>query len=120
MAAGALMPAAEIVASDQDAFVGGHRGNEATAYLAAWAVAFDLAVLHPVLTPEKIVALSASAHRDPIPAFEALVGMPIDHYDRMWRQRILDLKPRGITQPAPSVQSPVQSRAGHTQGDRHR
>jgi hypothetical protein len=120
MAAGALMPAAEIVASGHDAFVGGHGGTEAVAYLAAWAVAFDLAVLHPVLTSEKIVALSTTVDQDPIPAFEALVGMSIDRYDRQWRQRILDLKPRAITPSPSSVQSPAQLPAGQPQGDRHR
>lgn len=104
IATGALVPAAEIVSSDQDAFVGGHGGSEAVAYLAAWAIAFDLAVLRPVLTAEKIVALSSAADQDPIAAFEALVGMPIDHYDRQWRQRIIDLKVRAVSPPSSPVQ----------------
>ncbi len=99
IAAGGLIPVAEIVSAKQDAFLGGHSGNEAAAYLAAWALSFDLAVLRPVLTADKIVALSTAGEKNPIAAFEALVGMPIDHYDRQWRQRMLDLQPRVVDQP---------------------
>jgi hypothetical protein len=98
LAAGALVPAAEIVSSSQEAFVGGHTDTQAVAYLAAWAIAFDLAVLRPVLTAEKIVAFSRTGNQDPTKAFETLVGMPIDHYDRQWRERALDLQPRAVTQ----------------------
>ena len=94
--AGALIPAAEIVASGQDAFVGGHGGKEAIAYLAAWAIACDLAVLRPALTADKIVALSEIGDRDAIASLETLVGMPIDRYDRQWRQRALEWKPRVV------------------------
>lgn len=107
IAAGAMMPAAEIVSSGHDAFVGGHRGTESVAYLAAWAIAFDLSVLHPVMTAERVVALSSDGDHDPIATFESLVGMPIDHYDRQWRQRILDATPKAITPPS-SVQPPAQ------------
>jgi hypothetical protein len=117
IAAGAMMPAAELVSSGQDAFVGGHRGDESVAYLAAWAIAFDLGVLHPVLTAERIVALSEGADDDAIPTFEKLVGMPIDHYDRQWRLRILDANPRVVIPPS-SVPPPAQSPAAHVPGDR--
>jgi hypothetical protein len=97
IAAGGLMPVAEIVSSGQEAFLGGHGGDEAVAYLAAWALAFDLAVLRPVLTPDRIVALSASDEKDPITAFESLMNMPIDRYDRQWRQRLLELRSRPVS-----------------------
>jgi hypothetical protein len=98
--AGKLPPVADIVSADQDAFVGGHGGNEAVAYLAAWGLAFELAVLRPMLTADKVVALCATSDSDPLAAFEGLVGMPIDHFDRQWRQRILALRGRSVS-PAP-------------------
>lgn len=100
IAAGGLQPLADIVSMGQDAFVGGHGGHEAVAYLAAWAIAFDLAVLRPVLSADKIVALSGAGDDDSITSVEALVGQPIDHYDRQWRQRALKLEPRAIN-PSP-------------------
>jgi len=100
IAAGGLPPVAEIVSANQDTFLGGHGGNEAVAYLASWGLAFDLAVLRPILTADKIVALSDAGDADPVTAFEGLVGMPIDQYDRQWRQRILEPRARGLS-PAP-------------------
>jgi hypothetical protein len=97
IAGGGLRPVADIVSAGQEAFVGGHRGDEGLAYLAAWGLAFDLAVLKPVLSAASVRALAAADAADPIAALEGLVGMPVDRYDRQWRQRILDFRsrPRG-------------------------
>jgi len=97
IAAGGLRPVADIVSAGQEAFVGGHRGDEGLAYLAAWGLAFDLAVLKPVLSAASVQAAAAAAAADPIAVVEGLVGMPVDHYDRQWRQRMSTLRsrPRG-------------------------
>jgi len=97
IAAGGLRPVADIVSAGQEAFVGGHRGDEGLAYLAAWGLAFDLAVLKPVLSAASVQALAAADAADPIAALEGLVGMPVDHYDRQWRERMSKLRsqPRG-------------------------
>jgi hypothetical protein len=97
IAAGGLRPVAEIVSAGQEAFVGGHRGDEGLAYLAAWGLAFDLAVLRPVLSAANLRALAAADAADPIVGLERLVGMPVDRYDRQWRERMSTLRsqPRG-------------------------
>jgi hypothetical protein len=97
IAGGGLRPVADIVSAGQEAFVGGHRGDEGLAYLAAWGLAFDLAVLKPVLSAASVQALAVADAADPIAALEGLVGRPVDHYDREWRERMSTLRsrPRG-------------------------
>lgn len=95
--AGRLPPVADLVSADEAAFVGGHDGTQGLAYLAAWALAFDVAVVRPLLTPDKIRELAAASEADPVAALEALVGMPVDRYDRQWRQRVLGLRSQPVS-----------------------
>lgn len=87
---GGVPPLADIVAGGQEPFVAGHAGgDQAVAYLAAWGLALDLAVVRPLLSPAKVRGLTAAGETDPVARFESLVGMPVDRFDRQWRERIL-------------------------------
>jgi hypothetical protein len=92
---GSVPPVADIISGGQAAFVAGHHGgDEAIAYLAAWGLALDLAIVRPVLTAASIRALSEAGERQPLARFETVAGMPVDHYDLGWRQRMQALRPR--------------------------
>ena len=93
---GAIPPIAEIVSGGQEPFISGHAGGEqAVAYLTAWGLALDLAIVSPVLSPARIAQLTAAGDDDAVARFEALVGMPIDRFDRTWRDRMNQLGRRG-------------------------
>ncbi len=102
-------PLADLLAAGQDQFVAGHVGSRegnGRAYLVAWGLALDLAVLEPVLAPASLAAAcrtaDGSAGADPVRGFETLVGMPIDRFETAWRGRILALKSRAA-KPAAAV-----------------
>lgn len=98
---GGVPPIADLLTAGQAAFLAGHAGDDrAVAYLVAWGLALDLAVTRPVLSRERIRELIGSGDEDPLGQFETLVGMPIDHYDRQWRERIRGLRPPALS-PAP-------------------
>ena len=102
---GGVPPLADIVAGGQEAFVAGHAGgDEAVAYLAAWGLALDLAVVRPLLSPAKVRQLSAAGDIDAVARFESLVGMPVDRFDRQWRERMLAVRhPAAAVRPAPAA-----------------
>ena len=102
--AGEVPPLADVVASGPTAFLGGHAGGSGMAYLVAWGLAFDLAVARPTLSAAALRDLVADDAADPLTAFERLVGMPVDRFDRRWRQRMLGLRPRrGVDEPPADV-----------------
>jgi len=95
-------PLVDLLRAGQNQFLVGHGGGRKASqqsYLMAWGLAFDLAVLEPLLTPASLAAISA-----PVPAggeepsrdaeFERLVGLPIAEFETAWRRRMLTLRPR--------------------------
>jgi len=87
----------DVLRSSPEQFIAGHvaaRADTARAYLAAWGLALDLAMLRPVITPTALAAFCGPADReqDPVARFEALVGMPIGEFEPGWRKRVLDLR----------------------------
>jgi hypothetical protein len=92
--AGGVPPIADLLTAGQAAFLAGHAGDDrAVAYLAAWGLALDLAVTRPVLSRERIRELTAAGEDDSLMRFETLVGMPVDRFDRQWRERMRGLRP---------------------------
>jgi len=90
---GDVPPIADLLAGGQAAFLAGHAGDDrAMAYLVAWGLALDLAIIRPQLTTDRIAAMTAAGEDDPLGRFEALVGMPVDRYDRTWRERMMRLR----------------------------
>ncbi|MFM8891451.1 MAG: DUF1570 domain-containing protein, partial [Planctomycetia bacterium] len=84
-------------------FLVGHQGGRETSrrhYLLAWGLAFHLAVLEPVLSPEAVVTLAghratgqeADDSGSGRAQFERLVGMPLAEFEPAWRRRMLALK----------------------------
>jgi hypothetical protein len=53
-----------------------------------------------VLSAAKVRDLTTAGDADAVARFEGVVGMPIDRYDRQWRERILGIRGPAIT-PAP-------------------
>jgi hypothetical protein len=102
---GGVPPLADIVAGGQEPFIAGHAGgDQAVAYLAAWGLARDLAVVRPLLSPAKVRELSAAGDTDPVGRFESLVGMPVDRFDRQWRERMLAFRhPAAGVRPTPAA-----------------
>jgi hypothetical protein len=98
-------PLADIVSGGQEPFVAGHAGDgQAVAYLVAWGLALDLAVVRPVLSPAKVRELAVAGDSEPVARFESLVGMPVDRFDRQWRARMLAVRhPAAGVTPAPSA-----------------
>lgn len=95
---GAVPPIADVLTSGQSAFLAGHDGDDrAVAYLMAWGLALDLAIVRPVLSRQALAGLTAAGETDPLDRFEAIVGMPVDEYDRRWRQRMVSLRPAAAT-----------------------
>ncbi len=95
--AGLVPPVAELLRAGQEPFLRGHSGAASasdSAYLAAWGLALDVALLRPVLSPQAIVRITASAEADAVGGFERLVGMPVDAYDAEWRRRVRGLRAR--------------------------
>lgn len=93
--AGTLPRLAELLAAGQERFLDGHAGRDGDrglAYLAAWGLALDVAILRPVLSPASIVAMMDDKG-DALARFEGLTGRPIDRYETEWRRRILALRP---------------------------
>jgi hypothetical protein len=92
---GTVPPLAELLRAGPDQFIAGHAGAaEASgrAYLAAWGLAIDLAVMEPVLTPAAVAALGRGPAEDAVGRFERLVGMPLDRFEDGWRRRIAGLR----------------------------
>jgi len=90
---GAVPPIADVLTSGQAAFVAGHDGDDrAMAYLVSWGLALDLGIVRPMLSRQAIARLTAAGDDDPLGRFETIVGMPVDQYDRRWRERITSLR----------------------------
>lgn len=90
---GGVPPVADIVTGGQEPFVAGHTGrDQAVAYLTAWGLALDLAIIRPVLSAARVRELTAAGDADAVARFEGLVGMPIDRFDRQWRERMLGIR----------------------------
>lgn len=101
-----MPPLAELLRVGPQQFVAGHAGEtdaSGRAYLAAWGLALDLAVLEPVLTPASLAALCRSdAAADPVASFESLVGRPLAAFEADWRSRMLALRARGAAPVTPA------------------
>jgi len=109
--AGLVPPVADLLRSGQDPFLRGHAGGANgtdSAYLAAWGLALDIALLHPVLSPQAIVRITASRETEPVRDFERLVGMPVATYDAEWRRRLRGLRarPAEAASALPATQAP--------------
>ncbi|NBW87130.1 MAG: hypothetical protein EBR23_09960, partial [Planctomycetia bacterium] len=109
--AGLVPPVADLLRSGQDPFLRGHAGganDSDSAYLAAWGLALDVALLHPVLSPQAIVRITASGETEPVRDFERLVGMPVATYDAQWRSRLRGLRarPAEAASAVPATQAP--------------
>lgn len=90
---GGVPPLADLLRSGQERFLDGHAGREggrASAYLAAWAVALDVAILRPVLSRDRLRELVRSP--DAVAGFERLVGMPLAAYEEAWRRRLRTIR----------------------------
>lgn len=63
-------------------------------YYYSWGLAYYLAFEQGVFgTPQFDAYLSpAAATRSPIERFETLVGMPLDAFEKRWREAMLSLK----------------------------
>ena len=91
---GRVPPVADLLSAGQAGFLEAHAaGADEAAYLVAWGLAFDLAVRRPVLSVDRIRALVKAGDDAAIPRFESIVAMPVDRFDRLWRQRMLELAP---------------------------
>lgn len=91
--AGGVPPIADILTGGQAPFLAGHAGDDqAVAYLVVWGLALDAAVMRPVLSADRVGRLAAAGEAEPLVHVEALVGMPIDQYDRRWRERMLAVR----------------------------
>ena len=115
MRAGTAPRLADLVQAGQHQFLAGHAGRDGDrgrAYLAAWGLALDVAMLQPVLSPAAIVEMT-KAEGDPVGVLEKLTGVAIDRYEAAWRQRILALggtrpaSPAPPAAPAPPARKPV-------------
>ena len=119
---GGVPPVADIVTGGQEPFVAGHTGrDQAVAYLTAWGLALDLAIIRPVLSAARVRELTAAGEADAVARFEGLVGMPIDRFDRQWRERMLAIRslPAGaVIKAAPPVHEPPQLPARSAGGRR--
>ena len=96
--AGRVPPLADLIRDDAGQFLNGHAGRDgdrALAYLTAWGVALDLALLRPVLAREQLPARLDAG--DPIAAFEKTVGMPLDEYETAWRRRLRGIRGGRLT-----------------------
>lgn len=90
---GGVPPVADVVTGGQAAFVAGHAGaDQAVAYLTAWGLALDLAIIHPVLSAAKVRQLTEAGDDHPLARLESLVEMPVDQFDRQWRERMLAIR----------------------------
>jgi hypothetical protein len=94
-------PLVDLLRAGQGQFLVGHAGGRQASqrsYLMAWGLAFHLAVLEPVLTPESLAAIcepTAGADESArVKEVERLVDMPIADFDAAWRRRMLALRPR--------------------------
>ena len=91
----------DLLRAGQSQFLIGHAGGRKASqqsYLMAWGLAFHLAVLEPVLTPDSLAAIcepvDGADESARVVDFERLVGMPIAEFDTAWRQRMLTLRTR--------------------------
>jgi hypothetical protein len=90
---GGVPPVADVVTGGQEPFIAGHGGgDQAVAYLTAWGLALDLTIIRPVLSATKVRELTTAGNADAVARFEGVVGMPIDRYDRQWRERMLGIR----------------------------
>lgn len=111
---GTAPPLADILGAGQERFVGPHDAttpDRGRAYLVAWGLALDVAMLRPVLVRDAVTWVRGDAT---VAAFESLTGEPLDRYEPAWRRRILTLRPGrrpdaepadGLT-PAPTPAAP--------------
>lgn len=93
--AGTVPRLADLVRGDGTPFLSGHAGRDGTravAYLTAWGVALDMALVRPVLSRDRLPDLVDEA--DPLSAFERIVGAPIDDYEAAWRRRLRGIRGR--------------------------
>lgn len=108
---GRVPPVADVVAGGQEPFMAAHAGGEqAVVYLTAWGLALDLAVIRPVLTAAKVRELTGAGDADAVARFEGLVGMPIDRFDREWRERMLGIRGPAMAPQPPGGITPVPAR----------
>jgi|688.fasta_scaffold44725_2 hypothetical protein len=95
---GSLPPLADVLRAGPEQFLAGHATAAADAermYLVSWALALDLAILAPVLSPAAVAGLCDEAPAaDAVRRFETLVGTSLAAFEPAWRRRLLDLRPR--------------------------
>jgi hypothetical protein len=102
LASGTAPRLVTLLQAGQAEFLVGHAGGRTASrqsYLLAWGLAFHLAILEPVLTPQSLAALcrpaavgSDSGGR--VAEFEQLVGMSATEFETAWQRRMLALRAR--------------------------
>jgi len=100
---GTAPPLADILAAGQERFVGPHDAttpDRGRAYLVAWGLALDVAMLRPVLVRDAATWTHGDAT---VAAFESLTGEPLDRYEPGWRRRILALRPGRLPEGEPAA-----------------
>jgi len=88
----------DVLAADQVKFLVPHRSELSTSrrhYLYSWGLAYFLAFQQPTLTGD---AMDQYVDRrgellGPQLRFSRLIDMPLDQFERIWREQMLDLKP---------------------------
>ena len=105
--AGRAPAVVDVLRAGPEQFVAGHAAAAdlpGRSYLVAWGLAFDLAMMKPVLTPTAVTDLArddtadTADTADAIARFERLVGGRLADFEAGWRERIMHL--RGVAGPA--------------------
>ncbi len=101
---GRALPLADVLSSAEEPF--GPAAGPASArmaYLMAWGLAFQLALVEPVLTPQALAAFGdgSNAARGSVADFEVLIGRPLDAFEPAWRRSMLGLRPADAVRSVP-------------------
>jgi hypothetical protein len=88
---------AELLAADARSFLVTHSSDGGVSerhYLYSWGLAYYLAVHEPALESERLNRYVERRQpvMHPVARFEALVGMPLDQFERKWREAMLAMK----------------------------
>jgi hypothetical protein len=102
LASGTAPRLVALLQAGQTEFLVGHAGGRTASrqsYLLAWGLAFHLAILEPVLTPQSLAALcrpaaGGSDSGGRVAEFEHLVGMSAAEFETAWQRRMLALRAR--------------------------
>lgn len=86
----------ELLTAGGDTFLAAHRDGQTVprAYYYSWGLAYYLAFELGVLgTPALDAYLDPKASGSPVERFERLIGMPLDRFEKQWREAMLAMRP---------------------------